>query len=186
MSFEKYPELSENHRFRIEHAQHLNPDDIPRFADLKVLPAMQGIHMSSDRPWAIDRLGEQRIKEGAYIWQTLLQSGVPIINGTDVPVESINPINCFYASVSRKTLNGTPEGGYEAEQKMTRQQALRSYTQDAAYGAFNDDIKGSITKGKLADFTIFDQDIMTVPEAEILKTKVAMTIFDGKVVFTAQ
>ncbi|MFT7247642.1 MAG: putative amidohydrolase YtcJ [Arcticibacterium sp.] len=185
LGFEIYPNKSENHRFRIEHAQHLNSDDIPRFAELGVIPAMQGIHMSSDRPWAIDRIGEQRIKEGAYMWQALLKSGVPIVNGTDVPVESINPINCFYASVSRKTLKGTPEGGYEPEQKMTREQALRSYTQDAAFGSFDEDIKGSITKGKLADFTIFDQDIMTVPEADILKTKVAMTIFDGKVVFTA-
>ena len=125
-----------DHRFRIEHAQHLHPDDIPRFAELNVIPAMQAVHMSSDRPWAIDRLGEKRIKEGAYMWQALLKSGVPIINGTDVPVEPINPIASFYASVSRKTLKGTPEGGYEPDQKMTRTQALKSYTLDAAYGAF--------------------------------------------------
>ncbi|AWV97189.1 amidohydrolase [Arcticibacterium luteifluviistationis] len=186
LGFEKYPNKSQNHRFRIEHAQHLNPSDIPRFAELNVIPAMQGIHMSSDRPWAIDRLGEQRIKEGAYMWQSLLKSGVPIVNGTDVPVESINPIACFYASVSRKTLKGIPENGYESEQKMTRVQALKSYTIDAAYGAFDEEIKGSIMKGKLADFTIFDQDIMTIPEADILKTKVAMTIFDGQVVYTAK
>lgn len=174
---------TENHRFRIEHAQHLHPDDIPRFAELGVIPAMQAVHMSSDRPWAIDRLGEKRIKEGAYMWQALLQSGVPIVNGTDVPVEPIDPLASFYASVSRKTLAGTPEGGYEPDQKMTREQALRSYTLDAAFGAFEEDIKGSIEVGKLADFTIFDQDIMTVPEMEILETKVAMTIFDGRVVY---
>ncbi|WP_430907317.1 amidohydrolase [Maribacter sp. 2-571] len=172
-----------DHRFRIEHAQHLHPDDIPRFAALNVIPAMQAVHMSSDRPWAIDRLGEKRIKEGAYMWQTLLKSGVPIVNGTDVPVEPINPIASFYASVSRKTLKGTPENGYEPDQKMTREQALRSYTLDAAYGAFEENIKGSITKGKLADFTIFDQDLMTVAENELLDTKVVMTIFNGKVVF---
>ena len=174
---------TEDHRFRIEHAQHLHPDDIPRFAELGVIPAMQAVHMSSDRPWAIDRLGEKRIKEGAYMWQDLLKSGVPIVNGTDVPVEPVNPIASFYASISRKTLKGLPEGGYEPEQKMTRAQALRSYTLDAAYGAFEEDIKGSIEVGKLADFAIYNQDLMTVPEDKVLDTKVVMTIFDGRVVF---
>ena len=117
------------------------------------------------------------------MWQTLLKSGVPIVNGTDVPVEPINPIASFYASVSRKTLKGLPEGGYEPDQKMTREQALRSYTLDAAYGAFEETIKGSITVGKLADFTIYNQDLMTVPEHEILNTKVVMTIFNGEVVY---
>lgn len=172
-----------DHRFRIEHAQHLHPDDIPRFAELNVIPAMQAVHLSSDRPWAIDRLGEKRIKEGAYMWQDLLKSGVPIVNGTDVPVEPLNPIASFYASVSRKTLNKTPQGGYEPEQKMTREQALRSYTLDAAYGAFEENIKGSISVGKLADFTIYNQDLMTVDEDDILKTEIAMTIFDGEIVY---
>lgn len=182
-AFDELPELRADHRFRIEHAQHLHPEDIPRFAGLGVIPAMQAVHMSSDRPWAIDRLGEKRIKEGAYMWQDLLRSGIPIVNGTDVPVEPLNPIASFYASISRKTLKGLPEGGYEPEQKMTREQALRSYTLDAAYGAFEEDIKGSITPGKLADFTIYDQDLMTVPESDVLKTQVVMTIFDGKVVY---
>ena len=175
--------LGSDHRFRIEHAQHIHPDDIPRFAELNVIPAMQAVHMSSDRPWAIDRLGEKRIKEGAYMWQALLQSGVPIVNGTDVPVEPINPIASFYASVSRKTLKGTPDGGYEPDQKMTRAQALKSYTLDAAYGAFEEDIKGSISAGKLADFTIYNQDLMTVAEDDILNTSISMTIFDGKIVY---
>ncbi|MFK2821177.1 amidohydrolase [Flavobacteriaceae sp. LMIT009] len=182
-AFEELSKQDADHRFRIEHAQHLHPDDIPRFAELGVIPAMQAVHMSSDRPWAIDRLGEKRIKEGAYMWQDLLQSGIPIVNGTDVPVEPLNPIPSFYASVSRKTLKGTPEGGYEPEQKMTREQALKSYTLDAAYGAFEEDIKGSIKVGKLADFTIYNQDIMTVEEDKILNTEVIMTIFDGKVVY---
>jgi hypothetical protein len=182
-AFEELPNLKTNHRFRIEHAQHLHPDDIPRFAQLGVIPAMQAIHLSSDRSWAIDRLGEKRIKEGAYMWQDLLKSGIPIVNGTDVPVEPLNPIASLYASISRKTLKGTPEGGYEPEQKMTREQALRSYTLDAAYGAFEENIKGSITAGKLADFTIYNQDIMTVPENQFLETKVAMTIFNGEVVY---
>lgn len=185
-AFSELPNLAEDHRFRIEHAQHLHPDDIPRFAELGVIPAMQAVHMSSDRPWAINRLGEKRIKEGAYMWQALLQSGIPIVNGTDVPVEPINPIASFYASVSRKTLKGTPEGGYEPAQKMTREQALRSYTLDAAYGAFEEDIKGSITIGKLADFTIYDQDIMQVAEDKLMDTKIAMTIFNGEIVYDAQ
>ncbi|WP_297691258.1 amidohydrolase [uncultured Eudoraea sp.] len=186
IAFDELADMASDHRFRIEHAQHLHPDDIPRFAGLGVIPAMQAVHLSSDRPWAIDRLGEQRIKEGAYMWQALLQSGIPIVNGTDVPVEPLNPIASLYASISRKTLKGTPEGGYEPEQKMTREQALRSYTLDAAYGAFEEDIKGSITVGKLADFTIYSQDLMTVAEEEFLNTEIAMTIFDGKVVYTKE
>ncbi|NNC50737.1 MAG: amidohydrolase [Flaviramulus sp.] len=184
LAFSKKPEKATDHRYRIEHAQHLHPDDIPRFSELGVIPAMQAIHMSSDRPWAIDRLGEKRIKEGAYMWQALLQSGIPIVNGTDVPVEPLNPIASFYASVSRKTLKGLPEGGYEPEQKMTREQALKSYTLDAAYGAFEEHIKGSISTGKLADFTIYSQDILTVKEENLLNTQIVMTIFDGKVVYT--
>jgi predicted amidohydrolase YtcJ len=174
---------SKDHRFRIEHAQHLHPDDIPRFGKLGVIPAMQAIHMSSDRPWAIDRLGEKRIKEGAYMWQSLLRTGAVIVNGTDAPVEPLNPIPSFYASVTRKTLQGQPEGGYEPEEKMTRAQALRSYTLDAAFGAFEENMKGSIEAGKLADFTVFSADILKVPENEILNTKVVMTIVGGKVVY---
>ncbi|HEY3430110.1 MAG TPA: amidohydrolase, partial [Cyclobacteriaceae bacterium] len=140
-AFKENPSVKD-HRFRIEHAQHLHPQDIPRFGQLGVIPAMQAIHMSSDRPWAIDRLGEKRIKEGAYMWQSLLKSGAKIVNGTDAPVEPINPIPCFYASVTRMTLKGEPQGGYEPEEKMTREQALRSYTLDAAYGAFEESVKG--------------------------------------------
>lgn len=174
---------NKDHRFRVEHAQHLHPQDIPRFAKLGVVPAMQAIHMSSDRPWAIERLGQKRIEEGAYMWQTLLQTGARIINGTDAPVEPINPIPCFYASVTRKTLKGEPEGGYEPKEKMTREQALRSYTLDAAFGAFEENIKGSLEIGKLADFTVFTKDLMTIAEEEILNTKVAMTVVGGKIVF---
>ena len=177
------PEKAADHRFRIEHAQHLDLEDIPRFAELGVIAAMQAIHMSSDRPWAINRLGEKRIVDGAYVWQKLLQSGAKVINGTDAPVEPISALASFYSSVSRKTLSGTPENGYEADQRMTRQQALVSYTLDAAYGAFEEDIKGSIEVGKLADFSIFDKDIMTVDEKEILNTNVAMTIVGGQVMF---
>ncbi len=182
-AFNELPDMVDDHRFRIEHAQHLHPDDIPRFAALGVIPAMQAVHLSSDRPWAIDRLGEKRIKEGAYMWQTLLKSGVPIVNGTDVPVEPLNPIASLYASFTRKTLKGLPDEGYEPEERMTREQALRSYTLYAAYGAFEENIKGSITPGKLADFTIYNQDLMTVSEDKFLETEVMMTIYDGKIVY---
>ena len=180
------PDKANDHRFRIEHAQHLHPEDIPRFSELGVIPAMQAIHLSSDRPWAIDRLGEKRIVEGAYMWQTLLKSGVPIVNGTDVPVEPINPIASFYASVSRRTLKGIPDGGFEPAQKMTREQALRSYTLDAAYGAFEEEFKGAIKAGYLADFTVYSQDIMTIEEDLLLQTEIAMTIFNGEVVYKKQ
>jgi predicted amidohydrolase YtcJ len=175
---------SADFRFRIEHAQHLHPDDIPRFSELGIIPAMQAIHMSSDRPWAIDRLGEKRIIAGAYVWQDLLKSGAQIVNGTDAPVEPVNPIPSFYASVTRKTLKGQPPGGYEPAQKMTREQALKSYTLDAAYGAFEEDIKGSIEVGKYADFAVLDQDIMKIPEDQILTSKVLMTIVNGHVVYS--
>lgn len=186
-TFKLYPESAPKEpRFRIEHAQHFHPEDIPRFAELGVIPAMQAIHMSSDRPWAIDRLGKERIEWGAYMWQDLLQSGARIVNGTDAPVEPINPFASFYASVSRRTLKGTPEGGYEPNQKMTREQALRSYTLDAAYGAFQEDVKGSIEVGKWADLTILDRDIMTIPEDDILNTQVFMTVIGGEVVYEAE
>ena len=186
-TFNRYPESTSGEpRFRIEHAQHFHPDDIPRFAEMGVIPAMQAIHMSSDRPWAIDRLGQQRIEWGAYMWQTLLQSGAHIVNGTDAPVEPITPLASFYASVSRCTLAGNPEGGFEPAEKMTREQALRSYTLDAAYAACRDDRKGSIEVGKWADLTILDRDIMTIPEEEILNTEVVMTVIGGKIVYEAE
>ncbi|MBS1681945.1 MAG: amidohydrolase [Bacteroidetes bacterium] len=183
-AFAENTEKAKDARFRIEHAQHIDPSDIPRFAQLGVIPAMQAIHLSSDRPWAIERLGEKRIKEGAYMWQSLLKSGAHVVNGTDVPVEPINPIAGFFASVTRQTLAGEPTGGYEPNEKMTRAQALKSYTQDAAYGAFQENVKGSISVGKLADFTIFSQDLMSVPDDKILSTRVTMTIVGGEVLYT--
>ena len=182
-AFQKFPEKAKDARFRIEHAQHLSAEDIPRFAELGVIPAMQAIHMASDRPWAIDRLGLRRIEEGAYVWRKLLDSGAVVVNGTDAPVEPLNPLPSFYASVTRKTLQGEPEGGYEPDQKMTREEALKSYTLSPAYAAFEEDIKGSIEVGKLADFTVFSKDIMTIPEEEILTTQVDYTIVGGKVMY---
>ena len=182
-AFEAFPDEAKDTRFRIEHAQHISAQDIPRFGKLGVIPAMQAIHMASDRPWAIDRLGKDRIVEGAYVWRKLLDSGAIVVNGTDAPVEPLNPLPSFYASVSRQTLQGEPEGGYEPDQKMTREEALRSYTIAPAYAAFEEAIKGSIEVGKLADFTVFSKDIMTIAEEELLKTKVDYTIVGGKVLY---
>ncbi|GAB3004933.1 amidohydrolase [Cyclobacterium sediminis] len=182
-AFETKDVKGSQHRFRIEHVQHLHPDDIPRFAKLGVIPSMQAIHLSSDRPWAIDRLGEKRILDGAYVWQSLLTTGTVLINGTDVPVEPLSPIENFYVSVTRKTLKGEPESGYEPEQKMTREQALTSYTFSPVFGAFEEKIKGSITPGKLADLVILNQDIMNIGEDQILDTKVLMTIIGGDIVY---
>lgn len=180
-AFNLEPALAKDHRFRVEHAQHLHPTDIPRFASLGVIASMQGIHMASDRPWAIDRLGEKRIVEGAYVWQSLLKTGAKIANGTDAPVEPVNPIPSFYASITRQTLEGTPEGGYEPHERMTREQALRSYTLDAAYAAFMDSVTGSIAEGKLADFIVHSKDIMKVDPAEILNADVELTVVGGKI-----
>ncbi len=173
-------------RFRIEHAQHISAQDIPRFGKLGVIAAMQAIHMSSDRPWAIDRLGGKRIREGAYVWRKLIDTGAVVTNGTDAPVEPVNPIASFYASVTRKTLAGTPPGGYEPDQRMTREEALQSYTLAAAYSAFEENIKGSLEAGKWADMTVLDQDIMKVPEDRILKTRIVRTIVGGKTIYRAE
>ena len=183
--FNEHPELAIDHRWRIEHAQHVAPDDIPRFGRLKVIPSIQGIHMSSDRPWAINRLGQKRIEESAYVWRDLINHGAVLINGSDVPVEPIDPIASFYASTTRKTLKGLPDFGYEPKQKMTRIEALKSYTINAAYGAFEDQIKGSIEIGKYADFTVFSQNLITIPEEKILDTKVLYTIVNGVVEYQA-
>ncbi len=186
MAFADFPELdSKEQRFRIEHAQHLHPEDIPRFGEMGVIAAMQAIHMSSDRPWAINRLGARRIVDGAYVWQKLLETGATIINGTDAPVEPVDPLPSFYASVARKTLEGFPAEGFEMDQAMTRAEALRTFTIDGAFGEFDEDFKGSIEVGKVADFTVFDKNIMEVPEMEILDTKVAMTIIGDEILYKA-
>jgi len=183
--FNEKPELATDHRWRIEHAQHIDPLDIPRFGKMGVIPSIQGIHMSSDRPWAINRLGEKRIKESAYVWRDLINTGSIIINGTDVPVEPINPIASLYASSTRQTLKGKPKGGYEPYQKMTRMEALKSYTINPAYGSFEEDIKGSIDIGKYADFTVFSQNIITIPDNQLLNTKIKYTIINGQIEYQA-
>ena len=170
-------------RWRIEHAQHLNPADIPRLGQLGVIAAMQGIHCTSDAPWVEPRLGAKRAEEGAYVWQKLLRSGAVIGNGTDAPVEDVDPIPSYYASVTRKTKAGAV---FYPDQRMTRMEALRSYTLGNAYAAFEEDIKGSLSLGKLADITVLTKDITAVPDDEILTAKVAYTIIGGRVVYKAQ
>ena len=165
-------------RWRIEHAQHLALSDVPRFKQLGVIASMQGIHATSDGPWIPRRLGEARARATSYLFRTLLDAGVVVTNGTDVPVEDIDPIASFYASVSKRTRDGTR---FVPEQRMTREEALRSYTMSNAYAAFEENIKGSITPGKLADLVILSKDIMRVPEDEIPSTRVDMTILGGRV-----
>jgi hypothetical protein len=167
-------------RWRIEHAQHIDPADVPRFAGLGVIAAMQGVHCTSDGPWVPSRLGEERARSTSYLWRDLIDSGAVVGNGTDVPVEPIDPIASYYASVSRMTKDGTR---FYPEQAMTRQEALESYTINNAYAAFEEDIKGSLTPGKLADIVVLSQDLLTVPEAEIPQTQVDMTILGGAVVY---
>ena len=165
-------------RWRIEHAQHLHPDDIPRFAGLGVIASMQGIHCTSDAPWVFRRLGAERAESGAYMWSDLIDSGAVVTNGTDVPVEDISPIASYYASVSRRMADGEV---FFADQRMTREEALRSYTTWAAYAAFEEHLKGQLLPGMLADITVLSQDILTVPEEQILETRIDFTIIGGEV-----
>jgi predicted amidohydrolase YtcJ len=167
-------------RWRVEHAQHLSAADIPRFGQLGVIAAMQAIHCTSDGPWVLKRLGEQRAEEGAYVWRKLMASRAVIANGTDVPVEPIDPVSCFYAAVTRKLKDGT---AFFPGQKMSREEALRAYTMNGAFAAFEEGIKGSLTPGKLADITVLSKDILTCPEEEIRTAEVLTTIVGGKVLY---
>jgi predicted amidohydrolase YtcJ len=165
-------------RWRIEHAQHLSAADIPRFGKLGVIAAMQGIHCTSDAPFVIERLGAARAQEGAYVWRKLLDSGAVVGNGTDTPVEDVSPLACYYASVTRRPVGGEP---FFPDQRMTREEALRSYTLSNAYAAFEEKLKGSLEPGRLADITVLSRDILTIPEDQILSTEVVYTIVDGRI-----
>jgi predicted amidohydrolase YtcJ len=167
-------------RWRIEHAQHIDPADIPRFGKLGVVAAMQGIHCTSDAPYVLLRLGARRAAEGAYVWQKLMQSGAVVGNGTDAPVEDVSPIASFYATVSRRLKDGSV---FYPDQRMSREEALRSYTRNNAWAGFEEDLKGSLETGKLADVTVLSRDIMTVPEEQIPSTEVVYTVVGGKVVY---
>jgi predicted amidohydrolase YtcJ len=174
------PEPASEHRFRIEHAQILHPDDVPRFAELGVIAAMQGIHAISDGPWTPDRLGADRTAERAFQFRDLVDSGAVVTNGTDSPVEDVNPIPSFYGMAVGRMDDGDV---FNPGELLTRMESLRAYTIDAAYGAREEDIKGSITPGKLADIVVLSRDILDVPEEEILQTRVLLTIVGGEIVY---
>jgi predicted amidohydrolase YtcJ len=178
-AYERSPDATDL-RWRIEHAQHLSPTDIPRFAELGVIASMQGVHCTSDGPWVPLRLGAERSAEGAYVWRKLIDSGAVVTNGTDTPVEDVDPIANFHASVTRKMKNGEV---FYPSQRMTRIEALRSYTIHAAYAAFEEDIKGSLRPGKLADLVVLSEDILTVDEERITDTEVLYTIVGGRVLY---
>ena len=182
--FKEHHVQSDTLRWRIEHAQHLNPSDIPRFAKMGVVASMQGIHACSDAPYVLPRLGAKRAEEGAYVWQTLWKTGAVVTNGTDVPVEAISPIASFHCSVTRDMV-GTDSAFYP-DQKLSREQALKTYTMNGAYVAFEDQHMGSLTPGKYADIVVLSRDIMTVPADSILGTTVLYTLVGGKVVYTGK
>lgn len=169
-------------RWRIEHAQHLSKEDIGRFAELDVIAAMQGIHCTSDAIFVLRRLGRERAEEGAYVWRKLIDSGALICNGTDAPVEDVDPIPSYYATVTRKLDDGTT---FYPDQRMTRMEALKSYTINGAYAGFEEDIKGSLKVGKLADIVVLSNDLLTVEDDELLNTYVEMTMVGGKILYNA-
>jgi predicted amidohydrolase YtcJ len=171
-----------DHRFRIEHAQILRYQDIPRFAELDVIPSMQGSHQTSDMYWVPNRLGWARA-QGAYAWRSLLNTGVVIPNGSDFPVEAVNPLISFHSFFTRQDADNFPPGGWMPEQRTTRQEALWSITLWPAYAAFMENESGTLTAGKYADFVVLDQDIMTVAPEDVLKTNVVMTVLGGRVIY---
>jgi len=169
-------------RFRIEHAQVVSLEDIPLFARYSVIASMQATHATSDMRWAELRLGPQRAL-GAYAWQRYLKLGVPVANGSDFPVEDANPLWGFYASVTRQDHAGMPAGGWMAAERMSRDEALRSWTAAGAFAAFEEKEKGTLTAGKVADFVMLSADIMEAAPVEILKARVTMTVLNGDVVY---
>ncbi len=178
-AFKSHPQAKDL-RWRIEHAQHLDAANVPRFGRFGVIASMQAIHCTSDWPWVPKRIGEKRAEAGAYVWRKLLDSGAVIANGTDVPVEPVAPMPGFYAAVTRRMKDGT---AFYPAQRMTRTEALRSYTLSGAYASFEEGLKGSITPGKLADITVLSKDILTCPEEEIRSAEVLFTIVGGKVLY---
>jgi predicted amidohydrolase YtcJ len=169
-------------RWRIEHAQHLDPDDVPRFGALGVIASMQGIHASSDGPWLPQRLGEERAGAISYVWRSLLDAGAVVTNGSDAPVEDVDPIASFHASVTRRMPDGR---AFHPEQAMTRMEALHAYTLANAWAAFDEERVGSIRPGKLADLVVLSRDILAIPEDEIPTARVVHTILGGRIVYSA-
>jgi predicted amidohydrolase YtcJ len=170
-------------RWRIEHAQHLHPKDVPRFGRLGVIASMQGVHCTSDAPWVLARLGEARARSGAYLWRSLLDTGALVTNGTDAPVEDVDPIRSFAATVTRRLADGSV---FFPEQRLSRLEALRSYTLSAAEAAFEEQHKGSLSPGKLADVVVLTRDILDCPEDLIVDTRVRYTIVGGRVLYDSE
>lgn len=175
--FEKHPEKSDL-RWRIEHAQVIHPDDIDRTVALGVIPAVQGIFACSDGPWVVDRLGEERTLERGYIFNTLVEAGLVPTNGTDPPVDEIDPIASFHCSVTRILPDGSK---FQAQEVYSRERALYSYTMGNAIAAFEEDIKGSLTPGKLGDITVLSQDLLTVSDDDVMNTEIVLTIVGGEI-----
>lgn len=180
-AFKAHPDKTDR-RWRVEHAQHLAASDIPRFSQLGVIAAMQGVHCTSDAPYVLQRLGPERAEAGAYVWRTLMQAGAVISNGTDTPVERIDPIASYTSTVTRRLKDGSV---FYGDQKMTRAEALKSYTLNGAYAGKEETLKGSLTTGKLADITVLSQNLLTVPDDQLPATKVLYTIVGGAVRYKA-
>lgn len=168
---------------RNEHAQILDAAEIPRFAKLNVIASMQPTHATSDMPWVPTRIGPDRMREGAYVWKRLLASGVVLASGSDFPVEEPNPMLGFYAALTRQDPAGQPPGGWMPEERLTREETLKSFTWSAAYAAHGEKDLGSLEVGKLADMVLLDKNVMTVEPKEILSTQVKLTIVGGEIVF---
>jgi len=175
------PEATD-HRFRIEHAQVMALEDIPRFAELGVISSMQPVHATSDMPWAEDRVGPERIR-GAYAWRSFLDAGVRVPLNSDFPAETLNPFYGMYAAETRQTPDGHPEGGWYPEQCLTRAEVLHGYLTEGAYAAFEEDLKGKIAPGMLADFIVISDDIRSIPSEDLLGIKVEQTYVGGKLVY---
>ena len=173
-------------RMRNEHSQILDAAEIPRFAKLNVIASMQATHATSDLPWAPTRLGAARVEEGGYVWQKLLKTGAIIANGSDFPVEEPNPMLGLYASITRQDPSGNPPNGWQPDQRLSREETLRSFTLHAAFAAHAEKDLGSLTPGKLADLVVLSKDVMTVAPKEILSTTVTTTVIGGKVVYEAK
>jgi predicted amidohydrolase YtcJ len=177
----EYPENPGRHR--IEHAQILDPQDIPRFSELAVIPAMQPTHATSDMYWAGERLGADRLA-GAYAWRSLLDSGALLAFGSDFPVEEVNPMLGIHAAVTRQDQQGWPQGGWLARERISRKEAIRAFTRDAAYAGFMEEQVGSLEAGKRADFIVLEEDILEIPAEKIPEVRVLQTWVDGEQVFS--
>jgi predicted amidohydrolase YtcJ len=179
--FQKNTTSTQDHRWRVEHAQHIDPADQPRFSELGIIASMQPIHCTSDAPFVATRLGVDRAEQGAYVWRNLLDAGAHLAIGTDVPVESLNPFENMYAAVTRKRSPG--ENSFFTNQKMTRLEILKAFTSENAFAAFEESFKGKIAPGYVADLCLLNRDLMSCPDEDIHTTKVLFTMINGKIVF---